>query len=265
MHGEMPGNPPGRPGGEHDEPLLDMMLERCPIPPGAPREAHDLARMLAAAVGPAEFGELDGEAAALAAFTRLASPPRTSHAARPPARRWRSGRPSRGKLPLAAALVVAAGLGSTAAAYADVLPAPIQHFAHKTIGAPDSPGPGPQQKNAAVLPRPSKRLQPDPSAGQKPHSAPATAARGTVGSPARPAGLPRRTVRPTRAACPSAPFPGYITLKPRPTGTALGRGTALIPWPIRSPWPTASPVKPACATPVARAATVRPASPKPSL
>ena len=34
MHDEMPGFFPGRPGGEHDEPLLDMILERRPIPPG---------------------------------------------------------------------------------------------------------------------------------------------------------------------------------------------------------------------------------------
>ena len=38
MHHEMPGIFPGRPGGEHDEPLLDMLLERRPIPPGAPAQ-----------------------------------------------------------------------------------------------------------------------------------------------------------------------------------------------------------------------------------
>lgn len=59
MHDEMPGFFPGRPGGEHDEPLLDMLLERCPIPPGAPPEMHDLARLLAAAAGPAEPGDLE--------------------------------------------------------------------------------------------------------------------------------------------------------------------------------------------------------------
>ncbi len=39
MHHEMPGFFPGRPGGEHDEPLLDMILERCPIPRGAARDS----------------------------------------------------------------------------------------------------------------------------------------------------------------------------------------------------------------------------------
>ena len=66
VHGEMPGFFPGRPGGEHDEPLLDMILERRPIPPGAPPEIHGLARMLAAAAGSAGPGKLAGEDAALA-------------------------------------------------------------------------------------------------------------------------------------------------------------------------------------------------------
>ena len=137
MHDEMPGFFPGRPGGEHDEPLLDMILERRPIPPGAPPEFHGLARVLAAVAGPAEPGDLAGQDAAHAAFTRLASRPGTSHAALRSARRSLSERPARGRLPQAAALAVAAaGLGSIAAAFAGVLPSPIQHFAHETIGAP---------------------------------------------------------------------------------------------------------------------------------
>jgi hypothetical protein len=141
MQGEMPGFFPGRPGGEHDEPLLDMILERRPIPPGAPPEIHGLARMLAAVAGPAEPGDLPGEAAAMAAFARLGSQPGTSPAALRSARRSLSERPARGRLPLAVALAAAAaaGLGSTAAAYAGVLPSPIQHFAHVTIGAPTPP------------------------------------------------------------------------------------------------------------------------------
>ena len=137
MHDEMPGFFPGRPGGERDEPLLDMILARRPIPPGAPPEIHGLARMLAAAAGSAEPGELAGQDAALAAFTRLASQAGTSPAAPWSARRWLPVRSARGRLPLAAvATAVAAGLGSTAAAYAGVLPSPIQHFAHVMIGAP---------------------------------------------------------------------------------------------------------------------------------
>jgi hypothetical protein len=161
LHGEMPGFPfPGRPGGEHDEPLLDMIFGGRAIPPDAPPEMYDLARMLAAAAGPVEPGELAGEAAARAAF-RFASPARISPATAPPARRrprWsaparlRRSAPARLRRPapraarraarnrarLAAALVVvAAGLGSVAAAYAGVLPGPIQHIAHVAVGAPD--------------------------------------------------------------------------------------------------------------------------------
>ena len=140
MHDEMPGFFPGRPGGEHDEPLLDMILERRPIPPGAPPETHGLARMLAAVAGPAEPGDLAGQAAAHAAFARLASPAGTSPAAPRSDRRPLPKRPARGRLPLVAALTaVAAGLGSTAAAYAGVLPSPIQDFAHAAIGAPAPP------------------------------------------------------------------------------------------------------------------------------
>ena len=139
MHDEMPGFFPGRPGGEHDEPLLDMILERRPIPPGAPPEIHGLAVMLAAVAGPAEPGELAGQAAAQAAFTRLASRPGTSHAALRSARRSLSERPARGRLPLAALAVAAAGLGSIAAAYIGVLPSSIQHLANVTIGAPPPP------------------------------------------------------------------------------------------------------------------------------
>ena len=49
----MPGFPfPGRPGGEHDEPLLDMIIARRVLPPDAPQPMHDLASMLAALAGP---------------------------------------------------------------------------------------------------------------------------------------------------------------------------------------------------------------------
>jgi hypothetical protein len=133
----MPGFFPGRPGGEHDEPLLDMILERRPIPPGAPPEIHGLAHMLAAVAGPAGPGELTGEAATLAAFTRLRTPAGISHAVPRSARRPVPEWGARGRLCLAAGLTaIAAGLGGTAAAYAGVLPGPIQHLAHEIIGAP---------------------------------------------------------------------------------------------------------------------------------
>ncbi len=160
MHGEMPGFFPGRPGGEHDEPLLDMLLERRPIPPGAPPEVHDLARMLAAAARPAEPGELAGEAAAMAAFARRASPAGISPAVSRSARRRLSGWSARGRVPLAAAVTaVTAGLGSTAAAYAGVLPNPIQQFAHEILAAPAPPGASPPSTANAARPQPSAGRQ----------------------------------------------------------------------------------------------------------
>lgn len=169
MHDEMPGFFPGRPGGEHDEPLLDMILERCPIPPGAPPEFHGLARVLAAVAGPAEPGDLAGQDAAYAAFTRLASRPGTSHAALRSARRSLSERPARGRLPQAAALAVAAaGLGSIAAAFAGVLPSPIQHFAHETIGAPSLPrGVSPHALTVTSSPMPTHPRPSDTGNGKK--------------------------------------------------------------------------------------------------
>jgi hypothetical protein len=173
MHDEMPGFFPGRPGGEHDEPLLDMILERRPIPPGAPPEFHGLARMLAAVAGPAEPGDLAGQDAAHAAFTRLASRPGTSHAALRSARRSLSERPARGRLPLAAALAVAAaGLGSTAAAFVGVLPSPIQHFAHETIGAPPPPhGVSPRPLTVASSPMP-RHPRPSDTGSRQPVASP---------------------------------------------------------------------------------------------
>src|SRR5579864_2673059 len=85
---EMPGFPfPGRPGRDHDEPVLDKILDGQSIPPDSPREMHALAEMLASLAGPAEPGELAGETAALTAFTRSVSPAGASAAARGPAHR----------------------------------------------------------------------------------------------------------------------------------------------------------------------------------
>ena len=155
----MPGFPfPGRPGGEHDEPLLDMIIARRALPPDAPQEMHDLARMLAALAGPAEPGELAGEAAVRAAFSRAASPVGISSAARRPVRRRRRrhrGR-DRSRAWLATAMVAAvAGLGSVLAAYSDVLPSPIQRLAHLAVAAPAPDNSGPQQPGALLTARPA--------------------------------------------------------------------------------------------------------------
>lgn len=250
LHGEMPGFFPGRPGGEHDEPLLDMIFDRRPIPPGAPPEMHDLVRRLTALAGSAEPGELAGEAAALAAFARLASPVGISSAARRPARHRLPRRPARGRLALIAALVVAAaGLGSTTAAYQGILPGPIQQMAHVTVGAP-----APQRDH-----HDSKRppgVSPARSGGHPAPSSPAP----RQGYPAPPAAAPGQVNRWGPHHGPHAhPWPARTCVPGSyPTQNQPGPGSGVPSW--APPSPAAAPCQgiaiptaasPAVPTPVA--------------
>jgi len=224
MHDEMPGFFPGRPGGEHDEPLLDMLLERRPIPPGAPPELHDLARMLDAAAGPGEPGDLAGEAAARAAFSRLAPPAGTSHAAPRSARHRLTERPARGRLPLAAALAMAAaGLGSATAAYVGVLPSPIQHFAHVVIGAPPPTDGAPGRP---LIVGSSSQAVPSPQATSP-------APRRTIRVTATPASSKPGNWRWNSANPRYSPKPSYASCRPTP-GPTQNQAHA-------SPTPTLSP------------------------
>jgi hypothetical protein len=155
--GEMPGLPfPSRPGRNPDEPLLDMILDGQPLPAEAPRGMLTLAERLASLSRPAGPGEVPGEAVAMAAFSRAVAGASVSPAGGEPAHRklarrypprWRAARPFQ----LAGGLLVVIGLGS-AAAYADVLPGPVQDFAHHVIGAPAahaSPGRSGEHQKAA--------------------------------------------------------------------------------------------------------------------
>jgi hypothetical protein len=217
----MPGFPfPGRPGGEPDEPLLDMIIARRVLPPDAPQPVHDLARMLAALAGPAEPGELAGEAAVRAAFSRAAWPAGISAAARRPGRRRRARRfrgPARSRVRLATAMVAAvAGLGSVFAAYIDVLPSPIQQLAHVTVAAPAPPGSGPGQP---LTTRTRRGTHPAP----RPSSQPAPGPRHST-SPAR---VPGQTPAPNYTPR-AAGSPGDRTTRP-----SCGPGLAHSP----GPWP----------------------------
>jgi hypothetical protein len=230
VHGEMPGFFPGRPGGEH-EPLLDMVFDRRPLPPGAPPEMHDLARMLATVAGPAEPGELAGEATALAAFARRVSPVGISPAASRSARRRLSRRPGRARLPMAAALVTAAaGLSSIAAAYVGVLPAPIQQVAHVTVGAPAPPYGSSRRPAAVANPQPKMTLGPGISVTRPAHSAAPTRVPGSTEShwprhrlplpgPGHIAASCVPELGPTQSAAKPSPTPSAVksTAKPSPT------------------------------------------------
>ena len=246
MHGEMPGFFPGRPGGERDEPLLDMIFDRRPLPPGAPPEMHDLARMLAAVAGPAEPGELAGEATALAAFARLAPPVGISPAASRPARHRLSGRPRRARLPMAAALVTAAaGLGSIAAAYVGVLPGPIQQVAHVTVGAPLPPHGSSHELAAAASAHPSVTLAPGLFVTRPAHSAAPTRVHGGTEGRWPRHRMPVRGPAPAAASCIPWPSPSQSAVKPSPTPSAVKPSPtpgAVKPSPTPSPPVTGAPV-----------------------
>jgi len=127
--------------------LLDAFLNGQSLPADTPAQLRVVAEMLASLAGPAGQGELAGEAAARVAFARAASRAATSPATQ---RLSRRPRPSWLRAPvsarLAAGLVAAAiGVGGAAAAYADVLPDPIQDLAHYLLHAP-SPRPAIRQQ-----------------------------------------------------------------------------------------------------------------------
>ena len=112
------------------------------LPPGDAGEGlRPLAEAIAALTVAPSARELAGEPEARAAYHAGFSPARGTRARR---RRIRLAA-SLLSVKLAAAAAVAAG-GLTAAAYADVLPAPVQTFAHQTLRAPaphPDPAPGP--------------------------------------------------------------------------------------------------------------------------
>jgi hypothetical protein len=235
---------PGRSGGGYDEPLLDMVFDRRPLPPGAPPEMHDLARFLAAAAGAAEPGELAGEAAALAVFGQAASPAGVWSAGRggePAGRRrrrrrsqspWPAGRrrspswrPASGWARLAVALVTSAIVLGSTAAYIGVLPSRVQQMAHVTLGAP-APAQGPDRRGdpPAKAPRPPRVKRPALEPARQPRPEPARTATAT-----RPAGQvkavssPRDRLRSGRASgfCTPSPPPAPLAPVWKPEASAL--------------------------------------------
>jgi hypothetical protein len=225
---------------------LAALLAGQPLPdqPGAAQPAADIIAALLAAPAPDELG---GEALALAEFrSRRAALSRPAGRARRRSPRRRSTRfPVRAA---AAAAVAAIGAGSLAsAAYAGVLPAPIQRLAHTAILAPAAHR-GRSQHGASL---------------QAEHPAPAGCqARGPGGT--APAGAARSvsalgaTAPPADAAASRSSAPCRRTTAPR----ARPRGSRVGCWPAsRSPW-TAAPGRRHRTT--ARAAVPRPSTSRPA-
>ncbi len=218
----MPGFPfPGRPGGEHDEPLLDMIIARRVLPPDAPQPMHDLALMLAALAGPAEPGELAGEAAVRAAFSRAASPVGISSA--PGRRRRRPQVSGSSSFPSQAGHGAGRGGGRAGQRLRGLHRRPAQP--HSATGARHGGGAGPAQLRRA----PARHGQ--EAAGHAP--------RGPAQQPARPRAAPLD--EPGSGSGQLTPTPNF---KPRPTrspghgatGPSCGPGLAHSP----SPQPKAS-------------------------
>jgi hypothetical protein len=123
-----------------DADLVALLAGKGDVAPGL----QPVADVLAALSAEPSLGELAGEARALAEFRRRAVVP----VPRRHARRGTAGLGTRlsakaGAGAAAAALVLG---GAATAAFANMLPAPIQRLAHDVIGAPDAPSapqPGP--------------------------------------------------------------------------------------------------------------------------
>lgn len=184
--------------------------------------------VLRALTGPATPAELSGEAAALAAF-RAAS-------GGTPHRRFAARLGTGGGIMIAA---VALSGGAAAAAYTNVLPAPVQDFAHDVAGPLGVPAHLPSHHarttgGNAAGPTPPVSLP----AGGGPGSGPATAPTSTA-TPSQGASPGARThSRPTAKPSPSASSDSTPTPGPTPTATPTATPT---PTPTDTATPTPTP------------------------
>ena len=215
--GEMPRVPiPGRAGRDQDDLLLDMILDRRPLPPDAPTGMHALADKLVGLAAAPDGGELPGEAAAMAAFVRSGSPTSTlTLVGEPPeGRRGRRLAVGRARLTAAAAAIVVILSGTAAAAYAGVLPASVQNFAHRVIDAPTA-HPAANRPGGAPQERPSHPgvSQPSPHAGRSGHPGKSGKEKGHKGRGHRAGhGHPVKKPKPTHPV-----NPAHSTHSPRPS------------------------------------------------
>ena len=139
-----------------------------------------VADILAALTAEATAGELAGEGRALAEYRCRAGVPEP---------RWQLRLGPAALVPrfsskvAAAATGVAVLLGGVAtAAYANVLPAPIQRLAHDTIGAPFAPGPGPGAPASRIAAHGQPAESASPAAPGQPGTDRAPRAKGTHAS-----------------------------------------------------------------------------------
>jgi len=133
--------PVPREGLPFNEAALAALLAGTEPPEPTPGLRH-VAEVLAALTSSPASDELAGEASVLAEFRRGVG----KSALSPGPRRPHRFTPRLGARAAVAAAVAALGLGGLAsAAYAGMLPAPVQRLAHETIGAPDVPSGSPSR------------------------------------------------------------------------------------------------------------------------
>jgi hypothetical protein len=147
-----------------------------------------VADILAALTAEASAGELAGEARALAEFRHRGGLP----VPRQRARRRPAGLTSRLGVKAGAAITAAAMVlgGAATAAFANVLPAPIQRLAHDAFGAP-TPGPSRHLPAHHAYPAPGKRPAPGapvPHQAKRTHGRPAPHATPASTAPGNPQG-----------------------------------------------------------------------------
>jgi hypothetical protein len=183
------------------------------LPPAeAPAELHSLAEAIAAlSLAPAGH-ELAGEPTARAAYRgRFGRAARFARTHRPRSRV--AGFILRAKL--AVAVAVAAGM-LTGAAYADVLPAPVQRLAHRTLGAP-SPHPAPPGQSQTPA-RPAPATPPPGQRASHPKGKPSTSSDPTAAGHAtgKPSSHPSHPVHPSHPGHPA--HPTHPAVKPTSHG-----------------------------------------------
>jgi hypothetical protein len=140
--GEMPNLPFRRRHGDPaDAPQLDELLDAGRLDASAAPEWQSVSDVLRSAAAAAEPSELAGEAAVMATFRRERVGIR--HRRPQPIARCKSMFSTllTGRIAVGLAAGVVTVTGAATAAYACVLPSPIQSFAHTTIGAPKPSGP----------------------------------------------------------------------------------------------------------------------------
>jgi hypothetical protein len=150
-----------RKGDSAEPPQLEELLGAGAAAAAVSAEWRPVSELLRAASGPAAASELEGEGAMVAAFRRAQIGV--------PARRRVTRRPRMlatvlsGKIAAAVACAAIGVTGATGAAFAGVLPNPIQNFAHATIGAPESAAVGVAADRHSTAPGLSGSTSPEPS------------------------------------------------------------------------------------------------------